>query len=85
MRIESMRRRVLRGCSWVLAAALFLVGCSSPLNGEETLSLSPVATAQPTGAARPAKPTLEPSPVAEPVSLVVLHTNDTWGATDPCG
>ena len=26
-----------------------------------------------------------PSATAAPVSLLVLHTNDNWGETEPCG
>jgi hypothetical protein len=28
-------------------------------------------------------PTSEPAP--KPIELVVLHTNDNWGETEPCG
>ena len=27
----------------------------------------------------------DPVPPTEPIELVVLHTNDLWGETDPCG
>jgi len=28
---------------------------------------------------------LPPTPTPEPLELVVLHTNDTWGYVFPCG
>ena len=27
----------------------------------------------------------EPTPASEPLTLRLLHTNDTWGQTRPCG
>jgi hypothetical protein len=29
--------------------------------------------------------TAEPTPLPDPISLTVLHTNDNWGETKPCG
>lgn len=29
--------------------------------------------------------TPEPTPLPEPIALTVLHTNDNWGETKPCG
>jgi len=66
----------------------------SPLEQESPLSTplpEPVATA--TALPKPAKPTAQASPAvtgaaraaAAPVQLVVLHTNDNWGETEPCG
>jgi 2',3'-cyclic-nucleotide 2'-phosphodiesterase (5'-nucleotidase family) len=37
------------------------------------------------GCAAPATPTATPTPTREPLRLTILHTNDTWGQTDPCG
>ena len=40
-------------------------------------------------AARPGEPVVtlmqELAPPSEPLTLRLLHTNDTWGYTDPCG
>ena len=40
-------------------------------------------------AARPGEPVVtlrqELAPASEPLTLRLLHTNDTWGYTDPCG
>lgn len=51
------------------AMGLALLGCSSP-------------TPEP-GAARLPVPT--PTPIPQPLELIVLHTNDTLGFTEPCG
>ncbi|MCS7286965.1 MAG: hypothetical protein RMK30_08075 [Anaerolineae bacterium] len=32
-----------------------------------------------------AYPALTPTPTPQPLELVVLHTNDTWGYVLPCG
>jgi hypothetical protein len=41
---------------------------------------SPTATPVPTSA-----PTVTPTPSLGSLELVVLHTNDNWGETEPCG
>jgi len=61
---------------------LLAVGCATTPDVEGTLFVSPVATEAP----RPtASPIAMPSPGVGPVSLVILHTNDNWGETEPCG
>jgi len=55
----------------VLLAALLLVGCGSPSSGND----SPTVPFP--------EPAMESTP--EPIDLVVLHTNDNWGETEPCG
>lgn len=32
-----------------------------------------------------AEAVMPPKPPPEPIELVVLHTNDNWGETKPCG
>ncbi len=55
----------------------------SPLSTE---SPSPVPTPTPTPTVSPTQtPTVSPTPTAMPIQLVVLHTNDNWGETEPCG
>ena len=49
----------------------------SPLS---TPTSAPTATSVPT-----ATPTTTPAPAPSPMQLVVLHTNDNWGETEPCG
>ena len=55
----------------VLLAGLLLVGCDRAPSGigSQTVSLP--------------EPTVHPTPA--PIDLVVLHTNDNWGETEPCG
>lgn len=45
------------------------------------------ATAVPSPTPLPETPTVTPTPTpaAEPFTLTLLHTNDTWGYTQPCG
>lgn len=55
----------------VLLVGLLLVGCGRAPSGigSETMSL----------------PELTVHPTPAPIDLVVLHTNDNWGETEPCG
>jgi hypothetical protein len=50
---------------------------------------SPLVVASPLPSATLAAPTATAMPTATPlppaVQLVVLHTNDNWGETEPCG
>lgn len=62
-------REVLRVA--VLLAVLLLTACT----GAST-EVSPLPTASP-GPAQDA--------AGEPIELTVLHTNDNWGETEPCG
>lgn len=78
---------------WV-TTGLLLVGCTANATSP-TQMVSPLATATtganhlsilPTATLSPMSPTPLPSAVApSPSRLVVLHTNDNWGETDPCG
>jgi hypothetical protein len=54
---------------------------SLPAVATDGVALS--ATAMPTKVMPTATPTTRPTP--EPIRLVVLHTNDNWGETEPCG
>lgn len=65
----------------VLALALLATGCSVT---EPTPAPEPTftPTAVPTSTPTP-KPTNTPTP--QPLDLVVLHTNDVLGYTEPCG
>ena len=55
----------------VLLAALLLAGCGSASSGDDSRTV-PVP-----------EPAMEST--LEPIDLVVLHTNDDWGETEPCG
>jgi hypothetical protein len=68
--------------TWTLptAAAKLTVTASA----SATALASSVPTAAPKSTDTPT-PVPTATPVPEPVDLVVLHTNDNWGETDPCG
>ena len=82
----------------LLILSLILAGCetATPV-GEAPASTmaqsvlqSPLAppTAAPTSTPEPTptpQPTPTSAPTAVPIQLTVLHTNDNWGETEPCG
>ncbi len=62
-----------------LGSVLLLVGC-----GVVESTLTPKPTAVPTQMPTPTpRPTA--TPVPQPLDLVVVHTNDVLGYTEPCG
>ena len=70
-----------------LALCLVAVGCATDTSGlrsgiSSPQQVSPVATstAVPTATYVPT-----PTATAGPVQMVILHTNDNWGETEPCG
>jgi hypothetical protein len=73
---------------WSLAVVgLLMAGCGGTALGtspEDTVSVSGLAGQSPilSPVATPAAVLAEVSP---PMDLVVLHTNDNWGETEPCG
>ena len=81
-----------------LILSLIVAGCASGTPGKElppstvaqSVLQSPLAppTGAPTVTPEPA-PTPEPTPTqaptVAPIQLTVLHTNDNWGETEPCG
>ena len=78
-------KRVGLGVLCLLVASLVVASCGSgtPLSELQVSPLSqssplPTTTASPTD-------TPTPVPTPEPRQLVVLHTNDNWGETEPCG
>ncbi len=81
-----------------LILSLIVAGCGAATPGAEqpTLTLvqsvlpSPIASSK--AAALPTvaptstpEPTPTPAPTSAPIQLAVLHTNDNWGETEPCG
>ena len=83
MQCMSLHRSAKWAGVWTLLAGLLLLaGCSSRGGAEGSLSVSPVSTPMPVPSSTPS---VAPTPVAGPVRLVVLHTNDNWGETEPCG
>jgi|GEM_PF-3120901 len=83
MPYESRQATVSRASVCLLiAGVLFVAGCAKDGSLEATHSAPPVLTvALGSTATRQAAP----SPTASPVELTVLHTNDNWGETEPCG
>lgn len=74
---------VLRHVIWRILSLLTLgtivVGCGSVA---PKVGLQP--TQVPTTAPLPTRTPI-PIPTRESIELVVLHTNDNWGETEPCG
>ena len=73
----------------LLAVALTLAGCGAAARQttHQVAATTPGASAT-AAAAVPAKaPTDTPEPAITParLQLVILHTNDNWGETEPCG
>jgi hypothetical protein len=71
----------------LLALCLLAVGCAtdtpeatSPVSPTQPVLPVATSTAVPTSTSVPT-----PTPTAEPVQVVILHTNDNWGETEPCG
>jgi hypothetical protein len=76
---------------FALVLGLVVTGCGG-VTPEADWQTSPLAQASPTPAATltpTSVPTPDPTatPAATPASgrVVVLHTNDNWGETEPCG
>ena len=60
---------------------LVLFGCSGSMSTPTaTLTFTPTKTPTPIPTPTPA-----PTPTPQPIELTVLHTNDTWGYSEPCG
>jgi hypothetical protein len=82
-----------------LFALLLLAGCgfaatqplpSATVSPAGATQILPSATVSPAATAEPAAElATSPLPTAgaarEPLQLVVLHSNDNWGETEPCG
>jgi hypothetical protein len=78
-------------CVWLAVVGLVLAGCASAIDVGPT---APAISAPQKGKAillatvaasvAPSQPATALS-TAEPVTWVILHTNDNWGETEPCG
>ena len=55
----------------VLLAGLLLAGCGHAASSIDSRTMP--------------SPELAAEPTPEPIEMVVLHTNDNWGETEPCG
>ena len=79
----------------LFALGLFVAGCGEPVvTGEPEPARQMEAQLSPLIADSPGPtPTLVPSgtptptprPMPSPGQVVLLHTNDNWGETEPCG
>ena len=73
----------------VVLLVVLVSGCSAPTPEDNSppsvlAMVSPLST--PTLAPTPTvAPTATPAPPPSPIQLVVFHTNDNWGETEPCG
>jgi len=91
-------RGAVRPLAWLvslLVLGLFVAGCGEPVvTGEPEptrqteAQLSPLVADSPVPTPTPLPsdtPTPTPRPRPSPGQLVLLHTNDNWGETEPCG
>jgi hypothetical protein len=70
-------------CLLALSLPVLACGTGTPERDPHT---SPLARSSPVPTSTPV-PTQPPTPLPTraPLQLVVLHTNDNWGETEPCG
>jgi 2',3'-cyclic-nucleotide 2'-phosphodiesterase (5'-nucleotidase family) len=71
------RKRNLFLIGFFVWIGLALFGCNGVMS-----TPTPTPTSTPTRTPTPI-PTSTPTP--RPIELTVLHTNDTWGYSEPCG
>jgi 2',3'-cyclic-nucleotide 2'-phosphodiesterase (5'-nucleotidase family) len=76
-----LRKRDLFLISFFVLIGLALSGCSGIMS---TPTPMPTSTSTKTPTPIPT-PTYTPTPTPRPIELTVLHTNDTWGYSEPCG
>jgi hypothetical protein len=84
-----LRKRDLFLIGFVALMGLALFGCSGIMS-TPTPTPTPTPTSTPTKTPTPIPtptytPTPTPTPTPRPIELTVLHTNDTWGYSGPCG
>ena len=87
---------LLNRSKWWIAGLLILTliaagcGTATPEAGQPASTLAqsvlPSPSVPPTAAPTSTpEPTPTSVPTAAPIQLTVLHTNDNWGETEPCG
>ncbi len=81
-----VRTRLYLTAMALLAFALTLASCATGPAPTAPVEVSAMPEEAPSATA-PVVPTDTPEPTATPapLQLVVLHTNDNWGETEPCG
>jgi hypothetical protein len=77
--ITLLRKRDLFLIGFFALIGLALFGCSG-ITSVQTPTLTPTKTPTPIPTSTPT-----PTPTPRPIELTVLHTNDTWGYSEPCG
>jgi hypothetical protein len=76
--------------SWLaclLVVGLLAISCGT-VTPTASVQTSPLAANSPLPSATVApipRPTSTATLLPAPVTLVILHTNDNWGETEPCG
>lgn len=85
MMIEMSSFRLAFCLLCLLALSLVVLACGTG-TPERDLHTSPLTWSSPVPASTPV-PTQPPTPepTRAPLQLVILHTNDNWGETEPCG
>ena len=74
---------VTAGLGWLFVGWAVLSG-RTPMPAPVPTTVA--ATSTPVAAAPTPTPTIPPTPTpASPITLTILHTNDTWGYVRPCG
>lgn len=81
-----VRTRVYFTVIALLAFTLTLASCATEPAPTALVELGAMPEETPSATA-PVVPTDTPEPTATPapLQLVILHTNDNWGETEPCG
>ncbi|MGA9350470.1 MAG: hypothetical protein WBW48_16940 [Anaerolineae bacterium] len=76
---------MVRNRGWLIALGLLIGGALISYVGITALARPTLATSTGPGPIAASQP--QPSSTLSPSSLTltVLHTNDTWGYTQPCG
>jgi hypothetical protein len=82
-----LKKRGLFLIGFFVLIGLALFGCSGIMSTPTPTPTSmPTKTPTPTPTFTPTStPTPTPTPTPRPIELTVLHTNDTWGYSEPCG
>jgi hypothetical protein len=87
-------KRLILLAAMLMVMSLVIVGCASaptpPVEEQsedhEISPLSPLSQISPLQVEVEALvPVSGLAPASEPLQLIVLHTNDNWGETEPCG
>lgn len=87
-------KRLMLRMAGLMVIGLVIMGCGSALtptgeelaDGHQVSPLSPVSQLPPPLVdTEIPPPTSVPTPTIAPLQLIVLHTNDNWGETEPCG